>query len=200
MKKETQIREALIENTIYLIAQGGFEMATTRNIAKCGANAAGLVLNDAYIYRIFGSKEGLYAEAFALLNEEIFSYMCRGLDNAKLDVKTAREDLRVLWMWLWRFILNNETRSRAFVRYYYSIYLREASLRRHRECFNSVVVRVSCLFKEEADVTAIMHNVLTSTFNFAIRVFNGDLDDDDVNVEHMYNVLYNTISSYLKEQ
>ena len=200
MKNEAQIRDALIENTIYLIAQGGFEMATTRNIAQCGANAAGLVLNDAYIYRIFGSKETLYAEAFARLNDELFSYMCRGLDKNKFSSRPVREELCALWMWLWKFVLGNEMRTRAFVRYYYSIYLREASLRRHRECFDAVVTRMRCIFKEEADVTAIMHNVLTSTFNFAIRIFNGDLVNDESNTEHIFNVLYCTVSTYLKEQ
>ena len=199
MKNEAQIREALIENTIYLIGQGGFEMATTRNIAQCKAHNLSVSLNDAHIYRVFGSKEALYAEAFARLNDELFSYMCRGLDRVDFANHSAREELYRLWDHLWKFVLNGEVRSRAYTRYYYSIYMKEESLRRYRLCFETVVKRMTPIFKDEADVNALLNNVMMSMFNFAVRVFNGDILNSQSNSDHIFNVLYSTLSMYLKE-
>lgn len=199
MKNEAQIREALIENTIYLIGQGGFEMATTRNIAQCKAHNLSVSLNDAHIYRVFGSKEALYAEAFARLNDELFSYMCRGLDRVDFANHSVREELYLLWDHLWKFVLNGEVHSRAYTRYYYSIYMKEESLRRYRLCFETVVKRMTPIFKDEADVNALLNNVMMSMFNFAVRVFNGDILNSQSNSEHIFNVLYSTLSMYLKE-
>jgi len=198
MKNEAQIRDALIENTIRLIAEGGFEKATTRNIAQCAAGPDSISLNDAYIYRIFGSKEALYAEAFSRLNDELFSAVCRKLDITEFSDLPVKEDMFYLIEGLWSFLLRSEERCRCYVRYYYSIYLKEESLRRHREGFAVVVDRMKDFFKEEADVTAILHNVLTTMFGFAIRVFNGELANTQVNAQHIYNVIWCTMSTYLK--
>ena len=199
MKNELQIREALIENTIHLIAEGGFEKATTRNIAQYGNHDLGVTLNDAHIYRIFGSKEALYGEAFARLNDELFAFMCRGFDKVDFVNKPIKGELHRLFVNLWNFVLAKEPRTRAFTRYYYSIYLKEASLRRHREAFDVVAGRMKAIFKEEADVNAIMHNILTSILGFAVRVFNGDILNSESNTEHIFNVLYSSLVPYLKE-
>lgn len=199
MKNEMQIREALIENTIYLIAQGGFERATTRNIAQCKANGAGLITNDAYIYRIFGSKESLYAEAFCRLNDEFLVAMCRRLDRIKFGENSLKEDLYFLWQGIWNFLLRNELRCRCYTRYYYSIYFKEESLRHHRESFNIVVRRMKHLFKDEADVDAILHNMMTTMLNFAIRVYNGDLANCEKNAKHIFNTIWCGVAPYLKE-
>lgn len=36
MKREAEIKELLISNAIHLIAEGGFEKATTKELTHCG--------------------------------------------------------------------------------------------------------------------------------------------------------------------
>ena len=55
------------------------------------------------------------------------------------------------------------------------------------------------IFKEEADVEAILHSVFTALFDFAIRVYNGELEDSDINRPHIFNVLYGMMATYLKD-
>ena len=71
MKYETEIRELLISNTIHLIAEGGFEKATTKELTHCGGDLPNMKMNEVYLYRIFGSKENLYDEAFVRLDREL---------------------------------------------------------------------------------------------------------------------------------
>ena len=56
MKYEAEIKELLIENAIHLIAEGGFEKATTKALTYCGDQLPAVKMNEVYIYRLFGSK------------------------------------------------------------------------------------------------------------------------------------------------
>ena len=64
MKNERLYREVFIKNTLRLVAEGGFEKATTRAIAGERREIGNVRLNEAHIYRVFGTKENLLAEVF----------------------------------------------------------------------------------------------------------------------------------------
>ena len=49
MNKETYIRKILIDNAIHLIAEGGFEKATTKNLAYYSEIPSGIKMNEVYI-------------------------------------------------------------------------------------------------------------------------------------------------------
>ena len=72
MKNEVVVRELLIANALHLIAEGGFESATTKELTHCGGSLPDFKMNEVYIYRIFGSKEQLYESAFIQLDRELF--------------------------------------------------------------------------------------------------------------------------------
>ncbi len=200
MKYEPEIRLALVDNTIKTIAEGGFEKATTRAITQNDCNRhAPFSLNEAYIYRLFGSKEGLYAEAFSSLDRELISMLCRRLDTLDFAPGNVREDWHKLFSAAWRFLLHNEDKCRCYTRYYYSTYFKEMSKKKHREVFGTVVDKLSPLFKPEADAVSVLHSVLTTILNFAIRVYNGDLVDTEANAEHIFAILYRTVAPYLRD-
>ena len=200
MRFEQEIRETLIKNAIHLIAKGGFEMATTKAITYSGEQLSHIKMNEVYIYRLFGSKEHLYETAFAMLDTELFYVVCDAMKEAG-DIKTdTTAKLRDVFAKVWRFVLNNEERCRCYVRYYFSVYLLDSSLEAHNQLFAIVVNAFKPLFKEEADVKSIMHIVLTTLLNFAIRVYNGDLEDEDINTPHIFNVLYCMMASYFKDE
>ena len=109
-----------------------------------------------------------------------------------------KEKLERFFSMAWQFILGNEERCRCYVRYYYSIYFKGASLEAHRKLFAGMVDEMTPIFKEEADVSSILHSVFTALFDFAIRVYNGDLEDNDENRPHIFNVLYCMMITYFK--
>lgn len=198
MRHEDQIREVLIENTISLVAKGGFEMATTKAIVYSGSKLDSVKLNEVHIYRAFGSKENLYAEAFKMLDEEFFVNGYRAaMVFANKDVP-AKENFKKFFWELWRFLLGNENKCRYYVRFYYSVYFRESAHRNHRENFTNVISLFKDQFKEEADVRSLLHSTFTTLLDFAIRVYNGDLEDTPVNAEHIFNLLYCSLMCYFK--
>ena len=200
MKREGEIKELLISNAIHLIAEGGFEKATTKEIAYSGGHLPELKMNEVYIYRYFGSKEQLFDAAFRQLDTELFSAFKKGVQTVGGFDQDRRERLYQFFLMAWRFSQKNEDRCRCYVRYYYSIYFKKNSLEEHNRRFAEIVAQMAPMFREEADVTAIMHCVFTMLFDFSIRVYNGTLEDNEVNRAHMFNVLYCMMSSYFKEE
>ncbi len=198
MRYEAEIKELLIENAIHLIAEGGFEKATTKELTHCGGQLPNFKMNEVYIYRFFGSKEKLYETAFVRLDTELFHAFKHGVEIIGGFDDSRKEKLERFFSMAWQFILGNEERCLCYVRYYYSIYFKGASLEAHRKLFAGMVDEMTPIFKDEADVSSILHSVFTALFDFAIRVYNGDLEDNDENRPHIFNVLYCMMISYFK--
>ncbi len=199
MKREAEIKQLLINNAINLIADGGFEGATVKELVRYGGDLPGFKMNDVYIYRIFGSKESLYEAAFLSLNNELYYSFKNGIEAIGGFGADPREKLYEFFTRAWKFVLHNERRCRCYVRYYYSIYFKGHTLDAHNEHFNKIVSVMAPIFKAEADVFSIMHSVFVSLLDFGIRVYNGDLEDSEENRTHIFNVLYCMIATYLKK-
>ena len=201
MKNEAAIREILICNTIHLVAEGGFEMATTKAITHGdGTNNADIRMNEVYIYRLYGGKTQLYDAAFYRLDHQLFG----SLHNAIATMGTLETDTKAklydVFLRTWKFVLGNEDNCRCYMRYYYSAYFKGGSRKAHNLLFNDVINDFRPLFKQEADVTSIMHSVFTTLLDFAIRVYNSDLENTQTNQEHIFNVLYSAMVSYFKPE
>ena len=199
MRYEAEIKELLIENAIHLIAEGGFEKATTKELTYCGGHLPDFKMNEVYIYRFFGSKEKLYETAFVRLDSELIQAFKNGTEIVGGFGGDIKRKLNEFFILAWRFILGNEERCRCYVRYYYSIYFKGDSRMSHKKLFEGIITEVTPIFKEEADVEAILHSVFTAMFDFAIRVYNGELEDSDINRPHIFNVLYCMMATYFKE-
>ena len=198
MKHEAEVKELLISNAIHLIAEGGFEKATTKELAFSGGNLPDLKMNEVYIYRLFGNKEYLYESVFNRLDTELFYAFQRGVKIIGESDGDAKQRLYEFFLKAWQFILGNEEKCRCYIRYYYSIYFTRYSLESHRKLFDEVIAEMAPFFREEADVAAILHSVFTAMFDFAIRVYNGELVDNEINRPHIFNVLYCMMMTYFK--
>ena len=199
MKREAEVKELLISNAIHLIAEGGFENATTKALTHGGGHLTDFKMNEVYIYRFFGSKEQLYESVFLRLDSELFYVFRDGIKVVgDLDGPT-KEKFYKFFLMVWHFILGNEERCRCYVRYYYSIYFKGDSRSAHKKLMGSIVEDIAPMFKEEADVFSILHSVFTALFDFAIRVYNGELEDNEITRPHIFNVLYCMMMTYFKD-
>ena len=118
MRYEAEIKELLIENAIHLIAEGGFEKATTKELTHSGGQLPDFKMNEVYIYRFFKSKENLYEAAFVRLDTELFYAFKRGVEIIGGFENDRKEKLGKFFSMAWQFVLGNEERCRCYVRYY----------------------------------------------------------------------------------
>lgn len=195
MKNGEIISEALINNTIRLIGGYGFEYATTKAISHDGISLEGIKMNEVYIYRLFGSKEKLYAQAFAVLDNELFAFINQAVNDLESE-KTFQDRMYVFFCRVWHFLIRNEDRCRCYVRYYYSAYFEGESLRNHRKLLADERKNFEPIFKKESDVISIIHTTFMTMMDFAIRVYNHDLEDNESNVKHIFYLLYNSLTPY----
>lgn len=197
MKNERIYRETFINNTIRLVSEGGFEMATTRAISGDRKEVTGVKLNEAHIYRVFGTKENLFAETFAMLDNELITVIKGGLSDFNGD-NDFRGGCEKLFMKLWRFLLQNEDKCRYYTRYYYSVYFKNGVYDVHMKKYAVLIEKMTPSFVHGADVWSLFHHIITVMLDFAIRVYNGALEDTEENAYHIFNVAYSSIAPYLK--
>ena len=199
MKREAEVKSLLITNAIHSVAEGGFENATTKELTHCSGHLAGLKMNEVYLYRIFGSKENLFEAAFIQLDEELYRAFKNGVTAIGGFDDYTDEKMYQFFLRAWNYILQNEEKLRYYVRYYYSIYFKDRSLKLHERHFDRISSEMEMLFKDEADANSILHSVFTALLDFAIRVCNGQLEDNDINRPHIFNVLYCMMLIYFKD-
>lgn len=197
MKNERVYREVFTNNTIRLVAEGGFEMATTRAISGGRKEVNGAKLNEAHIYRVFGTKENLFAETFSMLDNELISNIKESL--AVFDMSADfRGQCEKLFLHLWRFLLQNEDKCRYYTRYYYSVYFKEDIQKAHMKKYEILIERMTPAFVDGADVWSLFHHIITVMLDFAIRIYNGALEDTEENAAHVFTVAYSSIAPYLR--
>ena len=200
VKHEEAIKERLLGNAIQLIAEGGFEKATSKELTYYGEAPTDFKMNEVYIYRLFGGKEALFEQTFLMLEHEVYHELLRCSTEELAKDGEQMDCWHRIFQRSWGFLRRNEARCRCYVRYYYSIYFKGNSLAAHNRHFDEVIKVFEPLFLEKANVSAIMHSVFCTLLAFAIRSYNGELLDNEENRMHIFNVLYNMLKCYLKDE
>lgn len=198
MKCEAEVKELLISNAINLISEGGFERATTKELTYYGGSLPSLKMNEVYIYRIFGSKEKVYEAAFIRLATELFNAVRDAIRDSDDFGGDVQDWFYNFFVNAWDFALGNEARCRCYIRYYFSVYFKGYSREVHNKLFGEIVREITPLFKDEANVTAIMQSVFMLFFDTVIRVYNGDIVDNEETRRQVFNALYGMLSLYFK--
>ena len=192
--KPDEMREKLICGTARVIATEGLDKATTKQIGLTTS------INEAYIYRLFKDKEDLFAKTFAYLDDELVSLCTKYLPIMSREDLAFRERGRLYFAEVWRFMLGNSEKCRAFIRYYYSPYFAKYSAAEHRERFDDFLERFKVCFKEEANVWMILNHILDTMLSFAVKVFDGALADSPDTEEHVFRLVYASSQQYFKDE
>ena len=187
------IRETLIARTISVIANDGLDKTTTKAITT------GTGINEAYIYRYFAGKEDLLAKSFEKLDNELLETVMQELpvmSNSAYDFKTRG---KMYFTAVWDFMLANKEHCIAYVRYFYSTYFTKYSADFHQQLFIPLVEKFSEAFIEEANVWMILNHILNVMLDFAVKVHNNQMPENDDYSEHVFRVIYESVRQYFKE-
>lgn len=186
------MRATLIARTIQVIADEGLDKTTTKAIVD------GTGINEAYIYRLFDSKEDLLVKAFDSLDTELADLALTHISVMHLTGFSFEERCRLYFFPMWRFLLSNREKCVAYIRYFYSPYFQRLSSADHRQRFDPLLKKFEPTFIDEADVWMILNHILDVMLCFAIRVHSGEMPADDSYGEHVYRVTYAAIRQYFK--
>jgi AcrR family transcriptional regulator len=190
--KHHDTKGRLIENTIHAIASEGLDKTTTKAIVR------ETDINEAYIYRHFSDKEELFARTFEKLDNELVEKAMENVDIMRLPNLDFELRCRAFFTVIWRFMLSNEERCTAYLRYYYSPYFKKYSLEAHTVRYTPFMKIFSEAFKDEANVWMILKHVLNVMLDFSVRVFEGSVPDNEDTCEHVFRLIYCSIKQYFK--
>jgi len=189
--KKQQMRKALIDATVYVISHYGLDKATTKLLAT----QAGL--NEVYIYRVFKGKEDLFAKTFTELNLELSEKILTRfeiMDKKEIEIETRC----AFFFWaIWNFIISNREKFTCFVQYYYSPYFKKYSFLDHRSSYGAVIERFNPAFCEGTDVWMMLNHILDVMLSFAVKVFNGEMNDSEQTAEYVFNLVYRAAQPHL---
>ncbi len=190
--KQQNARGRLIENTITVIASEGLDKTTTKAIVK------GTDINEAYIYRFFLNKDELLSKAFDELDNELLD---TAMTYISIMYKTDISFENRCWLFFsqcWEFLLGNRDKCLAYIQYYYSPYYQKYSAIPHRERFEPLVDRLKLAFKTEANVWLILNHIMNVMLDFATKVYDGTASNSDDTAEHVFRLIYFSVSQYFK--
>ena len=190
--KTDQLRQILIDGTIRVIASEGLGKASTKQIGKATN------LNEAYIYRCFNNKEDMFLKAFNSLDDELLTVTLRHMPIFSMETMDFDMRCRMYFAVIWQFLLGNKEKCLTFVRYFYSPDFAEYAANDHELRYNPLVVLFRVAFRDEADVWMILNHILNVMLDFAVKVHNGLMPDDERYSEHVFRVIYASVKQYFR--
>lgn len=188
--KHFDVRSTLIEQTIKVVADEGFDKTTTKAIVGDTG------INEAYIYKYFKDKYDLLTATFSALDEELYSKAMHYVSVMNMPNVDFESRCQLFFTAVWQFLLGNREKCITYVRYYNSPYFRKYSLDEHKRRYLPLVSKFSAAFRAEANTWMILHHILETMLGFAIKVFNGELENNEDTATHVFILVYGTVCSY----
>ena len=193
MNKE-ELRSTLIEGTIHVIAKEGLDKASTKLIGLTTNT------NEAYIYRCFNNKEDMFAKVFAAVDDELAAKTMQHLPVMYMQEMEYEMRSRIFFNSVWHFLLENREKCLTFVRYYYSTYFKQYSAQEHKKRYTPLIDSFKNAFRGEANVWMIINFILAAMLNSAVKVFEGELEDNADTAEHLFRLIYSSLQHFLKNK
>ena len=192
--KQGDLRQALIDGTIHVIAQNGLDKTSTKQIGVATS------INEAYIYRCFKDKEDMLARTFDSLDDELVTKVMQHVSVMYMHEMEYELRCRIFFTSVWRFLLGHRDKCLAFVRYYYSPYFSKHSAEEHKKRCAPLVDKFKDAFRDEADVWMILNHILNVMLDFAVKVHNDQMPKNDDYAEHVFRVIYASVKQYFKSE
>ncbi len=192
--KQDEIRRALIDGTIQVIAKEGLDKASTKQIGLT-AN-----VNEAYIYRCFKDKEDMFAKTFAYLDDELAAITMQHVSVMQIEGMELEIRGRIFFNSVWRFILGNREKCLAYIRYYYSPYFLKYSSKENEQRYVPLMEEIKGSFREKANVWMILNYMINVMLDFAVKVFDGAVPDNDDTAEHVFLLIFVSVQQYFNNK
>lgn len=192
--EQKEIRQAFIQSAIHVVAQQGLVKATTKAIAA----AAGL--NEAYIYRCFRGKDELLAAALWKLDGGLTNHLSETFPIMRDESLSWRERCFRLWQSSWAFILQKDDEVLFYLRYYYSSDFRLYARERHLQYYRALRSRTDHVFRPEADIDMIIHQIFETMLSFAAHVMAGDMPNDETTTERTFEQIYSFVAPHFRAE
>lgn len=172
--ERNEMRNALIQSAIHIVASEGIDKVKVDKVA----HDAGL--NVAYLYRIFGGKEGLFMDTFRQIDMELCKHILQHMNILYVDNVLQEERWNKFIMDIWEYVLKDCEKCSFFIKYYYSSYFDKYSTDDRRQAYTKVLEVMKPAFKDGVDVWKQLNYIYDVIFSSVVKVLRKHENNDDV--------------------
>ena len=191
-QKKNEMRCALQEAAIAIIAEYGLEQVTTKELTV-RANTG----NEVYIYRLFRNKNDLLVTTFETLDRELVDSISSHLHIMRDESFALDDRCFQIFCGVWRYILSNWQRCSAFMQYYYSPLFPRYSAEKHRKLYEHVLQRFGRVFKPGVDVWRMLNYILDVMLTMSIKIFRGEIENTPEFERKVFEWIFRALRPYL---
>ena len=193
MRNLNEVREALLNSTVRIVAQYGLERTTTKLIA------ADAQINEAYIYRCYDSKDSLLQATFHMEDVCLAEHVRKSLPVMRIRGLNWKERCFLLWKSCWEFILHKPDDCRFYLQYYYSVSCRRHAYDEHLKYFHSLFDEIRPVFRPDTNVDMLLHQIFDTMLSFAARVLSGEIKDSEDTTKWTFEQVYSFVRPNARE-
>ena len=199
MKEEQKqaMREQLIKNTVALVAKGGFEKATTRGITHSGQPLQDFNMNEVYIYRLFGSKEKLYATAFCQIDRELSYAVHTRVQQVNTATCDRKSGLHAILTVVRQYVLEHPDHIAFYAQYYHSVYCPGEIENAHVKAWEGVVNVLRPWFRPSTNVDLLLHGAFLLVLDYFVRSYWNELTVSGLEIERVCETVYSMLAAEL---
>lgn len=193
VEKVRDVASALIDSTVRVIARDGLDKASVRTISS------DCQVPNPYIYQFFKDKDDLLISAFTREDTKFADEFSRFFSSVHSLIQDTESRCRVIWFRLWKYMMEHQESIQFYVRYYYSTYYEQYSQAEHQERFQPLAEAVQNCFVETANTQALLQHILDNMMNLAMKVYSGELPDNDEARQHYFTLTLAAVAPYMKK-
>ena len=184
-------RDLLQDAAVLVVARDGLDHATTKSIA------GEVACNEVYIYRNFGSKEGLLQAAFNRADIAFVQNVLKHIDVMDEADRSLEERCHALWDPVWAFCVGKPDIVQFYLRYYYSAQFLASAHELHHRNYQQLQARLSRYFISSHDSWLLMAHIFETILSFVSHVLCGDLQDTPELDEQVFSLIFRTLQPYM---
>lgn len=177
MKSTNELKDALLESAVHVVAQHGLEKTTTKLIASDAH------VNEVYIYRCYENKDTLLKAAFHAEDIRLAVPVHKTMTVMWTVGLSWKERCFLLWKPCWEFILHKPDDCRFCLQYYYSASCRQYAYEEHLAFYRPLVEEIRPVFRPETNADMLLHRIFDTMLSFASRVLSGEVENSEKNRE-----------------
>ena len=189
---QNRIRTALMDATVKCVARDGLDKLTTRSIAsECE-------LHDTYIYRYFIDKDDLLKRTFIREDQKMIELMLESASRVDTENLSFRENLRLLWMPAWDYLMEHPNECKFYVRYYYSVHFEKDALEEFKDNNEALKDKFRKIFFDNKEIEFLFHYNIDTMLHLTMRIATGEIENDENVRDEVFELMYSVNKVYME--
>lgn len=185
MRKKNITKQMIQEATINLVAENGLENFTTKKAASQIGISEGSIFNN------YPNKTSLLVDCLYSIDSEIDE----ALKSVPFHLTSFTSYVHDLWYTYYHFLVKNGNKTKFYRQFRHSSYYTKeviAGQDKSFHFFSDFLRNNESAFSIKSDIFWVF--VIETTLNFAIRVVDHEIEENDKSTDAMYDLIIHGIS------